>query len=279
MDEPRCERRPSAISMTSTLPDARVLTSPIIATGRGGSGTRLLSLMLQQLGVFLGNRLNDTADSIEWVDLIYEMAVKSGLDATQQPPDWAAELRARATSVLSQGQWQPGMPWGWKLPESMLVIPELAQGLPGSRFIHLVRNPLDTCLRRTHMTSRMNNPVGRVTLAAAYAALGLERNPNADPDHIRNATSWWLQVGAMQQQVSAPGIRCLELRYEDLCTKPQDAADRIAVYLGIPRRTIDLPVDEARRCSWNTGDPRAAEVWRICGDVAADYGYTFAPTD
>ena len=42
-----------------------------------------------------------------------------------------------------------------------------------------------------------------------------------------------------------------------------------------PERTVDLPVDEARRCVWTAGDARAAEVWRICGDVAAGYGYSF----
>ncbi len=279
MDELGYERCSRTAKTTGMLLDEQVLTSPMIATGRGGSGTRLLSLMLQQLGVFLGNRLNGTADSIEWVDLIYEMVVKSGLDMTRQPLDWTVELRARAISVLGQGQWQPGMPWGWKLPESMLVVPELAQGLPGSKFIHLVRDPLDTCLRRTHMTSRMDNPVGRATLSMAYAALGWERDPAADPDHIRNAASWWLQVGAMQRHASTPGICCLELRYEDLCMQPQAAADRIAAYLDIPKHTVFVQVDEDRRCSWNAGDARAAEVWRICGDVAAGYGYTFAPTD
>lgn len=278
MDELGYERQPKANAPCKAL-DEQVLTSPVIATGRGGSGTRLLSLALQQLGVFLGNRLNGTADSIEWVDLIYEMVVKSGLDAAPRPPDWTAELRARATSILVHGSWQPGMPWGWKLPESMLVVPELADGLPGSKFIHLVRDPLDTCLRRTHMTSRADNPVGRTTLATAYAALGWQRDPAADPDHIRNAASWWLQVSAMQRHASTPGIRCLELRYEDLCTQPQHTADRIAAYLDIPERTVDLPVDEARRCVWTAGDARAAEVWRICGDVAAGYGYSFNPTD
>src|SRR5690606_41876906 len=38
-----------------------------------------------------------------------------------------------------------------------------------------------------------------LALAKAYAALGWTQDPASDPDHIRNAASWWLQVDAFRR--------------------------------------------------------------------------------
>lgn len=264
--------RTPATRPASSVPQD-VLTSPIIVTGRGGSGTRLLSVVMQQLGVFMGNRLNQSADSIEWVDLIYEMAIKRMAANRAPPASWKEELHARAAGVLDKGAWTIGTPWGWKLPESMLVLPELAEAHPGAVFVHLVRDPLDTCLRRTHMTSRTGNPIGDATLGAAYRQLGWQRSPAQDPDHLRNAASWVMQVGAMRAHVAASGHRCLELTYEQLIGNPQSAADRLSAFLCMDPVTVDLPVDFNRARQWSPGDPRASEVWEICGEVASLYGY------
>lgn len=264
------ERTPAIRPKSNLL--GSVLASPVIATGRGGSGTRLLSLVLQQLGVFMGNRLNKSADSIEWVDLIYEMAIKRMAANCPASPSWKGELHARAATVLDEGKWS-GTRWGWKLPESMLVLPELAEAHPDAVFIHLVRDPLDTCLRRTHMTSRTGNPIGNAALAAAYRQLGWKRPPADDPDHIRNAASWVMQVGAMRAHVATSGLRCLELTYERLVENPQSVADNVAAFLCLDRAAVVLPVDFNRVRQWSLDDPRASEVWEICGEVASLYGY------
>src|SRR5690606_16599413 len=268
-------RDPAETPARGTRVEEAALDAPVIATGRGGSGTRILSSVLQQLGVFLGNQLNKSEDSIEWVDLIYEMSVKATADDAGPPGGWRPELHARAASILGGGTWQHGTPWGWKLPATMLDADTLSTALPGSKFIHLVRDPLDTCLRRTHMTSRCDNPVGKSTLARAYAALGWTQDPASDPDHIRNAASWWLQVDAFRRLAPELQGRCLEIRYEDLCDDPQGGADRIAAFLGLPRQGVELSVDDARRRRWTIGDPRTHDVWRICGEVASQYGYDF----
>ena len=58
--------------------EAEVAASqPVILIGRGGGGTRLLSEMVQSLGFFLGNQLNVSCDSVEWVDKFYELAIEN----------------------------------------------------------------------------------------------------------------------------------------------------------------------------------------------------------
>ena len=264
----RWSRQQSATAPASTY------THPLIATGRGGSGTRLLTLLLQGLGVHLGDSLNSSGDSVEWADLIYELSLTT-LAGHESPwrGDWASELRHRARCVAPQGR--PG-PWGWKLPEAMLVLPQLTNTWPDTPIIHLVRHPVDTCLRRTHMTSRLNNPIGRATLRAAFAALGVDGDPTNAQAYWCNAVSWWYQLEQLQRcktVTSARGQRWIELRYEDICSDPQREANRLADQLDLPRKPVAVPVDPLRHQRPNNQDPRAAQVWEVCGPIAAAYGY------
>ena len=247
--------------------------SPVILTGRGGSGTRLLAEVCLGFGLHLGDSLNSSLDSLQWVDLLYE-AVLTNLASQPKPwrGTWAAELRNRARWHRS-GHTQLDQPWGFKLPEAMLVGHELMEAWPGAQLVHLVRHPLDVCLRRTHMTSRTTNPIGRATLREAYQALGRDGDPQIDPPHWRNAVSWWFQLSRMQSYKHQYGHRILEVRYEDLCDHTTATAFKLARDLNLQAVSIKLQVDAKRRRRWEPDDPRIAEIWDLCGPMASLYGY------
>ena len=252
--------------------DSPEASPPLILTGRGGSGTRLLADALRGQGVDLGARLNPSSDSIHWADLLYEM-VLSSLQGHCSPwsGSWSEELRHRAR-CLSLGRLS-AKPWGFKLPEAMLVLNTLLQTWPRSTVVHLVRHPLDTCLRRTHMTSRTSNPVGKALLEQAYRTLERPQRPDDDPPHLRNAVSWWYQLQEIQRvREHFPG-RVIEIRYEDLCDCPQETINALMQALGSQSRPVGLPVDSSRRRRWNAGDERIGEVWALCGPLAETYGY------
>src|ERR1700741_5203529 len=200
------------------------LDTAVVFTGRGGSGTRLLSQLAAQTGIFIGNGLNKSGDSVEWVDLIYRMVVEAG--GGHDLPSGARyrqRLRDRATEILERAspQWLPR--WGLKLPEAMLVLPLLIDAFPSAKVVHLTRHPISSSLRRTHMTSRLDNAVGAVTLPAAYRYA--KRDPaliTTDEPYLHNACSWNFQVtrvvhygrGALGDE------RYLEIGYEDMCAEP-----------------------------------------------------------
>ena len=253
-----------------------VLSQPVFATGRGGSGTRLLSMLLQEHGLFLGNRLNESEDSIEWVKVLFEVAVRKLTDDASSCSHRQEALSRCGESILTKGQWKEGQLWGWKLPETMLVLPEVVQAFPGARFLHLVRHPVDTCLRRTHVTSRPNNPVGAATLQAAYSWLGWSRNPGDDDDYMRNTASWVYQVHhAVKFGRGLGSNRYLELRFEDICADAQTVSDTIAEFLDIPVTisAVGSRIDGKRCRSWTKGDRRALEVWSICEETGTTLGY------
>lgn len=265
--------RQEQVSAAASDPEP-VGSPPLIATGRGGSGTRLLTLLLQGLGVHIGHSLNPSGDSVEWADLIYEMSLAS-LAGHPGPwrGSWSSELIQRARCVAPASG---AGPWAFKLPEAMLVLPQLTRIWPSAPVIHLVRHPVDTCLRRSHMTSRLNNPIGRATLQQSFAALGLKNDPASAPAYWCNAVSWWFQLEQLQRcrdATAARGQPWIELRYEDICADPQREADRLADQLGLRRVPMTLPVNPIRSRRPDRQDPRALQVWKLCGPIAMRYGY------
>jgi len=253
--------------------------SPIVATGRGGSGTRLLSDLLQSLNIFLGSKLNHSQDSIEWVHSLYKVAIEQFQLKPELPDNhWRYQLRETAAEILASGCWDGEQPWGWKLPETMLILPVVFDSFSKGKLIHTVRHPVDISLRRTHMTSRAGNLVGKSVLEVAYSNLGWDQDRIfSDPDYLRNAASWLYQVGEATRygREELGPDRYIEIHYEDICIDPGAVQKSLARFLKVETgpQPIKLDIDPARRQKWNTPDARADEVWDICGEVAMQLGY------
>ena len=258
---------------------------PIVLVGRGGSGTRLLAQLARANGVFLGTDLNVSSDSDEWVECIYALALESlgpGIEADSvRDFAWRHRIRERAIAVTRRAALGPSAPWGWKLPETILGLTQVLRTFPKAKIVHLVRHPLTSSLRRSHLTSRTDNAIGRAVLAAAYDAYGRERaSIDADPDFMRNAITWTFQVARALDVTEAHVAprRALLLRYEELCADTIAASASFAAFLGYPQatdaRTIATSIDR-ERMGFALRDERADLVWAICGATAARLGYSF----
>jgi len=257
---------------------------PIILTGRGGSGTRLLAALVESGDVFLGSERNAFGDSLAWIETSYALLAGDIRVANGRFDDaWCERMRQVAAHLLSSS---PGahLAWGWKLPETMFYLPEIMRAFPRARVVHLVRHPVTLSLRRTHVSSRLGNPVGDVVLPRAYRSLGFDVAQIAtNPEHLNNAISWQYQVESVTRYADAhlSSSQYHLLRYEDLCRSPQDSLDRIYDFVGLPRTSaVDLALDASRMRQHPSGDPRVAEVWSLCGRTAMRLGYrTAAPPD
>ncbi len=272
------EARPDARPAVKTMAIAdEVLRAPLVLAGRGGSGTRLLTDIAQAHDVFLGNRLNVSGDSVEWVDLIYEMVINHQ-NGKMPHSGWDALLRKKARIILGHGEWRAHQPWGWKLPETMVVVPEVFKAFPDARLIHLTRHPVVSAFRRTHLTSRANNPVGRAVLHAAYARI--DRDPALiaeDEEYMHNAITWLYQVGRVarfgRDQLSPE--QYLEIRFEDVCSAPENVSARISKFTGLlPVEIFGEGINKHRAAVPVPDDERVDRVWQICGQVAQELGYS-----
>lgn len=270
------ESPPLEISLSSWA-----LQSPVIFTGRGGSGTRLISEIAQRAEVFLGNELNISGDSTEWTDLIYSAVVeKLQLNAEGRQVSinkWRSKFHQQAREVLAKGNWDHEAIWGWKLPETMVILPELFKIFNSAKLVHLVRHPVNSSLRRTHMTSRTDNLVGRAVLKAAYKHVGLEPAEIAhDEAYIHNARSWVFQIDTAMgfARSHLTDLQYLEVRYEDLCLEPKKIQNTILEFLDIGLRLDDIPsIDYERTHYFELNDPRVVEVWELCKNAAEKLGY------
>ena len=209
------------------------LSTPIVLLARGGGGSRLLSVLAADAGVFMGSRLNPSGDAVDMVQPVYRTVLArhryadSGL-----VPEFVREMRLGAMRLLGDGG-ETGA-WGFKLPEALLVLDEILEAFPQARFVHMVRDPLATCLRRTHMTARFDNQVGQASLLAAYRALGRDPRQLAnDPEAVRMAVTTVHQVGgALDWTRALPPERLLQIRFEDVLRDPGGILAQLGAWLG-----------------------------------------------
>lgn len=152
--------------------------NPLVIGGVGGSGTRLIAHCLKEVGFYIGTDLNEANDNL-WFTLLFkrievlsssaeefealvEIFVKAmtqagqrsfteqqielvqtlaSEDRSQHPTHW---LRTRANTLLFGNQEiQQTEKWGWKEPNSHIVLDRLIGNFPNMKYIHVARNGLD----------------------------------------------------------------------------------------------------------------------------------------
>jgi len=218
------------------------LSSPIVLLGRGGGGSRLLSLLARDAGVFLGDELNPSGDAMSMIAATYgSLLARYRYPFAGLRDVFVDELRRSAETLLAGSDAQI---WGYKLPETLLILDDVADAFPSARFVHLVRDPLDTCLRRTHMTARYDNQIGQAALLAAYRAHGRTvEDMLRDPPALHMAYTTLHQLDyALDWTHRLPAERLLRIRFEDLLENPQVELERLRHWLRA-RRAEAMPVE------------------------------------
>ncbi len=216
---------------------------PVAIGGVGGSGTRLVARFLADLGFFLGADLNESYDNL-WFTLLFkrreilqssheELAdlVAIFRDAMTSPgPLSAAQLglvkrlaeadrlahhaewlRHRALSLASwsAGEKPTSGAWGWKEPNTHVVLERLEPLLPGMKYIHVVRNGLDMAYSSNQTQLCLWGP----------SFLGLEEITEVSP---RLSLKYWHAVHRLALDHRRKlGNRFLLLNYDRLCMDPE----------------------------------------------------------
>lgn len=254
------------------------LKEPIILLSRGGSGSRLLSNMVSDAGVFLGNELNASGDSIELVIPFYRaITEKYRCNAEWQRQQVVPRIKAAAARMIKN--LPEDRAWGFKLPESIFLLPELASAFPGASYLHLLRDPETTCFRRTHMTARLDNHIGRITLAEAYDYFDIHRNkiPDHSPaEHMAYTTLHQLEL--IEKIVNkTPKHRFFEIRFENIIKSPDNEMLRLCDWLNVdplPFRSKDtIDIQRANNPSTTYPDIVVEKVKNIVAEIRQRLNY------
>lgn len=224
---------------------------PVVIGGVGGSGTRLIAQILKDLGYFMGNDLNEANDNLlfpflfkrieilrsseEEFDELIEILIKgmtgceaftqkqidlinnlASQDREQCPADW---LRQRADFVLSnQHILKPPTRWGWKAPNSHIILDRLMSRFRNMKYIHVARNGLDMAYSDNQNQLKLwgRHFIGENCEVSPYYSLKYW--------HIVHRRA--LDLGKLI------GSDFLFLNYDDFCLNPDAGIRRLLGFLG-----------------------------------------------
>jgi hypothetical protein len=226
--------------------------NPIVVGGVGGSGTRLVATCLDRMGLFMGHDLNDAHDNLSFTLLfkrpetlrlskkhfetlidIFVASMIGNRPLTEQerllvldladhprerpPQDWR---RARAENLLRTTKPLPeGSAWGWKEPNSHVILDRLIGRFPRMKYIHVARNGLDMAY-----SSNQNQ----------LHFWGSHFLGHSAPINPCNALHYWCSV---HRRVITLGKtmadRMLFLNYDEFCRHPESWIPRLADFSGL----------------------------------------------
>ncbi len=265
--------------------DGHVGRGPIVIGGTGGSGTRAVQRALEAAGVFMGTRLNDSGDAMDFepfLDSVINDILLETRSLAYDPESLSAGLRQRVHGAFraALNDFRSDLPsdaegWGWKNPRSMYVLPLLATQCPGLRFIHLVRDGRDMAI-----SENKNQP--RKHYAALFNAPENKDDP-LQPDPELSIRLWARANGdtaAFGERVLGPAY--LRVSFEQLCAAPVREMTRILTHAGLSEARISAKVDRsAEEISapgslgrWRTlSDEIRKTLWAIAGNELSWFGY------
>jgi hypothetical protein len=233
-------------------------TPPIAIGGIGGSGTRLIARLLHEVGFDIGRDLNDAWDNLTftllfkwpgvdqasdeliadlwalftrpatvmrtrspqsrystWRDLFDAFVYDDGVEFGE---DWRAE-RIDLLHQAASGDDSTSRCWGWKEPNTHLVIDRLLNLCGDLRYLHVMRNGLDMAFSDNQMQLRL----------WGEAFLG---RPVADTP--ADSLAYWVAAHRRIERIAAnhPG-RVKLLNYDALCQDPDRHLPDLLAFAGV----------------------------------------------
>jgi len=233
---------------------------PIVIAGIGGSGTRLLAEICSSAGVYLGDDLNQALDNLSYTLLFRRYSwfmkhrqdqtkIRTGLRLLNKMLFHKRQLSFREAIFLGNAvldyylhyrqiekSWvfnrlsaylqktsltNHFLGWGWKEPNSYLLLPSLADEFPNLKFIHTIRHGLDMAFSNNQR--QMKN----------WSALFIkdsEANPTYTPDL---SLKFWISANQfiVQEGERLGKDRYLQVNYDQVCRDPEPVLKKVLTFL------------------------------------------------
>ena len=172
------------------------------------------------------------------------------------PSNNRRELMERYAQAYMRAQKAPeGARWFDKTPQHVYGAILLADQFPDSKFIHIVRHPLNVISSlRTSKVMNIQSIVG--------------------------ASNYWLESAIIMKHFrKLVGDRLLEIRYAEFTDTPKEHLDRIFAFIDEDPApmTFNLKKIKPETARWEKVLPAhdIDKARAICGDLATEYGFEF----
>jgi hypothetical protein len=244
-------------SMRATLAELSSVLSqqPLVILGMHRSGTSLLTRLLVDLGVHMGQRLSRDAESVFFQRLnrkIFQAAdVKWGnvepllealcsrtfvnersedmLDSLLRdrhfPSRDVGVVRFFGSKAWAKFLRGDGVQWGWKDPRTTITFQVWHQVFPHAKFIHLTRNGVDVAIslhrRSLHQVKKLRNKI--IPMDYSEETLSFEYCFQLWETYV---------LHVFKQKHLFSKDQYLELKYEDLLINPFKELVRVLDFVG-----------------------------------------------
>jgi hypothetical protein len=208
------------------------LLPPLVVGGVGGSGTRLVAQLLQNMGIFMGDYLNEAEDALAFMQ-IYEGYINNYLMGVANYQQLADEL-LRAM-IYHRKNCSANSQWGWKNPRSIYLLPILDCLIPNLRFIHVVRDGLAISTSDNQMQLEK------------HGLSILQNDMQTLPKKQQSLLLWSIVNNAAADYGKLMGDRYFLVRYEDVCENPNKVFSTLAHSLGLQLPNVwDVSINSPR---------------------------------
>jgi hypothetical protein len=206
---------------------------PIVVGAVGGSGSRLVTAMLEAAGVLMSPYVNQARDSLLWPPLP-RLLESAAARANDRATIVGNALRALEELLLIHSRLSgQGVPVGWKVPASFFWLPEMADYFTGLRYIHVMRHPLDMAYS--------DNQLQFLGWAWYFGINAYEtgETPVAKVPPAR-MLDYWIAANrlVLEQAPRLLGERFYLLDYDALCRQPQAQSSQLLEFLQLPCASV-----------------------------------------
>jgi hypothetical protein len=233
---------------------------PVVIGGMGGSGTRVVAEICSSFGIYLGDDLSLASDNLlytllfrrkTWFYKSYQNGdrIRIGLSLLEKlllkkynlspkeiwfllyaVTDMSLHYRddrywpfERLMNILRNPRFKayPYLGWGWKEPNSYLLLSHLPEQFPSLKFIHVIRHGVDMAFSKNQRQLR------------AYGNLFGIPYPKDRADIPRASLMYWARANRSAAQLgkSLGNDHYLEVNFDLLCTKPDQTINDIISFL------------------------------------------------
>ena len=221
--------------------------APVLICGFHHSGTRLLAKLLEDAGVF--QKVNMPTHEWTYVQWLNTIMLPGWADPTAieafNAEAATAIIRPENLALRLAAAGYEGGPWGHKDPRNCITASAWMRVFPRLRIVNIVRSPVDT--------------LG--TLPPRYARY------SPGDERPQDALEFWIELWTAYltktRECMASATHAVEVRFDELCTAPQDQIRRIAAALELPAPASgsDVPIE--------VGNVGAYQRWVDRGDLTA----------
>lgn len=253
---------------------------PVAIGAIGGSGTRVVARVVAAGGLFLGSDLNDAFDNL-WFTLLFKrrdvLLADAGLFGQlvdvfaarmsgAAPPALAAGLLrrlahdparsrdrewllARVESFLAGPHPAVGR-WGWKEPNTHVVVDRLLSTIPGLRYVHVTRHGLDMAHSDNQQQLRLWGPIF------------LGRDVQISP--VDSLAYWCAAERRVRELAQTHPGRMYFVDFDALCREPETRIAELDAFLG-----LQLPSAVGAALAADIRTPASAGRFRRAGRIDA----------